>query len=193
MSEQMMYVRFDKETGEILAVAGQPQEDTNTIPVPLEEVKKILDGVEVADNYHVQYNPKTKEMEFLSKHDKSFAGNTINDFIYEVPEESDEDPDIQIVQDIPNTCWKVLAGTELKENLRKKGIHLTQSMMMSVTAKGDPNILYKTLFVDLSRVIVDNYVVLPFDMPFETTNEPVSIYLSRRFDTYHFKRIFDEQ
>lgn len=193
MSERMMHVRFDKDTGDIIAIAGQPQVVENSIPVPLSEVRGILDGVELADNYQVLYNPKTKEMEFKSRHDTSVNGDSINDFIYEVPTKEVEDPDVQIIQDVPNTCWKVVVGQTLKDNLRKKGITLNQQMMLSVTAKGDPNILYKTMFVDLGRVIAENYAVLPFTMPFEKTAESISVYTSRRFDTYHFKRIFDEQ
>jgi hypothetical protein len=46
--------------------------------------------------------------------------------------------------------------------------------------------------VHIGKTLSDNYCIVPFDMPFELTDSSISIYTSRRFDTYQFKRIFDE-
>ena len=193
MSEKMMHVRYDADSGEISGIGARQRPDSNSIEVPLSEVKEILEGRQPYSSYQVLYNTKTKQMEFVSKHVDEVIGSTINDFIYELPEDTINEPDFQIIQDVPNTCWKIIIGKTLRDNLLKRGVSLNHKMALSVTERGDPNILYKTLFADLSNVVADNYVVLPFSMPFEYTDCPLSVYTARRFDTYQLKRIFNEQ
>jgi len=191
MSDQMMYVTFNKDTGDVLSVGNELDSNASYITVPLSNVVSILEGTEPTRNYMVQYNPKTKTLEFVSRFEHVYDDVTVNEFIYNIPETEIKDPDILLIQDIPNTCWKVKVGKKLKTNLRSKGISLNANIMFSITAKNDPNILYKTLFIDFGRMVNDNYYIIPFTMPFETVNESISVYTSRRFDTYQLKRIYE--
>lgn len=186
------YVFFDKDKGTVLGVGNTPNEKLSYIEVDGTLVTTLLSGAEPMHNYAVEYNPKTKELEFVSKFQHVLDAFTVNEFIYEIPQSQIEDPDISIIQDIPDLCWKVKVGEGLKKNLRAKGVSLTTGIMLSITAKGDPNILYKTMFVDFNQLVNDNYFILPFTMPFEKTQEPVSIYTARRFDTYQFTRIYEQ-
>jgi len=186
-----MYVIFEKDTGKVLGISPKP-ENENSIPVNLSDVTGLLNGTERKRNYRVEYNPKTKQLELQDQHQESFDGSSVNDFIYEIPEDTIEDADIVVEQDKPNTCWRIKLGKQLKRNLRKKGIRLNNRLSFSVTAKHDPNILYKTLSVDFASILNDNYAVIDFSMPFETENTPLSVFTARRFDTYQFKRILDE-
>lgn len=191
MSETVMYVIFEKDTGKVLGISPK-SENENSIPVNLSAVTGLLNGTERKRNYRVEYNPKTKQLELQDQHQESFDGSSVNDFIYEIPEDTVQDADIVVEQDKPNTCWRIKLGKQLKRNLRKKGIRLNTRLSFSVTAKHDPNILYKTLSVDFARILNDNYAVIDFSMPFETENTPLSVFTARRFDTYQFKRILDE-
>lgn len=191
MSESLMYVNFEEETGKILGISPK-QNRTSSIPVSLSAVQPLLDGVEPKRNYRVGYNAKTKELELKHQFIASFDGSDVNDFIYEIPETSVKDSDIVIEQNIPETCWKVKIGSKLKKNLRTKKIRLNQTLNFAVTKKHDPNILYKTLSVDFSAAMTDNYAVLPFSMPFERTDAAISIFTARTFDSYIFTRVFNE-
>jgi hypothetical protein len=191
MSETVMYVIFEKDTGKVLGISPKDEHE-NTIPVNFSEVLGILNGTDRKRNYRVEYNPKTKQLELCDRHEESFDGSSVNDFIYEIPEEPTEDADIVVEQDKPNTCWRIKLGKQLKKNLRKKGIKLNTRLSFSITAKHDPNILYKTLSVDFTRILNDNYAVVDFSMPFETENIPISVFTARRFDSYEFRRILDE-
>jgi hypothetical protein len=193
MSEKLTYVIFNKDTGEITGIRNSVDESDTYIQVPLKDVLSLKRGQESKKNYIVQYNPKSKTLELQSKYDQSFDAASVNDIIYEIPTDNVDDADVQIVQDIPNTCWKIKVGNTLKKNIKSKGINLNASMMFSITEKGDPNILYKTLSVHVGQALNDNYYVVPFSMPFEETNTPLSIYTVRRFDTYNLTRIFNEQ
>lgn len=191
MHKKVMYVKFKENTGEIIGIAPRRDPDSVAIEVDLEEVKDIINGAESKRNYRVQYNPKTKDLELVNVNRYKFDGVTVNDFIYEIPEQSSDDPDLTVVQDIPNSCWKIILGKNLKSNLRKQGLKLNTKLYFSITAKHDPNVLYKTLEVDFSQVANENYAVLDFSMPFENKDTEISIFTSRKFDTYLFKRIFE--
>lgn len=186
-----MYVKFKENTGEIIGIAPRRDPDSSAIEVDLEEVKDIINGSESKRNYRVQYNAKTKELELVNVHRYKFDGVTVNDFIYEVPEQSTDDPDLTIIQDVPNSCWKILLGNHLKQNLKRQGLRLNTNLSFSITAKHDPNVLYKTVEVDFSQVANENHTVLDFTMPFEKKDTEISIFTSRKFDTYLFKRIFE--
>jgi hypothetical protein len=191
MSESLMYVNFEEETGKILGISPK-QNRTSSIPVSLSAVQPLLDGVEPKRNYRVEYNAKTKELELKHQFIASFDGSNVNDFIYEIPETGVKDPDIVIEQNISETCWKVKIGSKLKKNLQSKKIRLNQTLNFTVTKRHDPNILYKTLSVDFSSIMTDNYSVLPFSMRFEEDNTAVSVFTARTFDSYLFIRVFDE-
>ena len=190
---KLAYVVFNKDSGAIISVGNEASETDSYIQVPLVDVLTILRGEERATNYHVQYNPKTKELEFQSKHEFTLDSTSVKDFIYELPQDSIDDADVQVIQDIPNSCWKIKLGNTLKSNIKNKGINLNARFLFSITKKGDPNILYKTLNVHIGQTVSDNYRIVPFDMPFETTSVPISVYTSRRFDTYQLTRIVNEQ
>lgn len=186
-----MYVNFEEETGKILGISPK-QNRTSSIPVSLLAVQPLLDGVEPKRNYKVEYNAKTKELELKHQFIARFDGSNVNDFIYEIPQTGVKDPDIVIEQNIPETCWKIKIGSKLRNNLQSKKIRLNQTLNFAVTKKHDPNILYKTLSVDFSSVMTDNYSVLPFSMPFERTDAAISIFTARTFDSYIFTRVFNE-
>jgi hypothetical protein len=188
-----MHVRFDRRTGNITGIGSRTVPEQDSLAVALSEVRPLLEGTIPWTSRRVQYNTKTKEMALVNCNVTEMQGHYINDFLYELPEDDIEDPDLIVVQDVPNKCWKFFVGQSLRNNLKRSQINLTHTMMVSVTAKGDPNVLYKTLFVPLSSVLSDNYAVLPFSMPFEYTDENISVYTARRFDTYQFKRIINEQ
>lgn len=190
---KIAYIIFNKDNGEILSISNVADNNESYIQVPAAEVLSLKQGTEDISNYHVQYNPKIKELELKSKYEFALDALTVNDSIYELPEDAIDDADVQVTQDIPNACWKVTLGKSLKENIKRKGINLNASFLFSVTKKGDPNILYKTLSVHVGQTVADNYCVVPFDMPFETTKIPVSVYTARKFDTYQLTRILDEQ
>jgi hypothetical protein len=189
---KIAYVVFNKDNGEIESISNDVTNEDTYIQVPLADVLSLKTGVENISNYHVQYNPKNKELELKSKYEFALDALTVNDSIFELPETLVDDADVQVIQDIPNTCWKIKLGNSIRDNIKRKGINLNANFLFSVTKKGDPNILYKTLSAHIGKTVADNYYIVPFDMPFETTDIPISVYTARKFDTYQLTRILDE-
>jgi hypothetical protein len=98
---KLAYVIFNKDSGEIISVGNEASEADSYIQVPLVDVLTIIRGDERATNYHVQYNPKTKELEFQSKHEFTLDSTTVKDFIYELPQDSIDDADVQVIKIYP--------------------------------------------------------------------------------------------
>lgn len=188
MSSDVMYVQFKQDTGEITGISPRPSANHHDIEVPLEEVTAILEGKERKRNYRVEYEPKKKKLALVNQHEKQFDGASVQDYIYEIPESKQQDSDISVIQDSTNRCWKILLGNSLQKNLKKQGLRLNKQLSFSITAKHDPNILYKTLFVDFSQIVRDNYAVIPFSMEFEDKNTDISIFTAKMFDSYSFQR-----
>jgi hypothetical protein len=191
MSEKMMYVMFEEGSGKITGIT--PRKDVkNSIPLPLSKAIGFLEGTERRKNYRVEYNPKVKNLELVNIRQERFDGRSVSDFIYEIPEESVENVDIMIEQDILQKCWRIKIGHNLKKNLKNKGVNLSSVLSFSITEKHDPNILFKTLDVNFSKLMKKNYEIFPFESEFEFCDIPISIFTARKFDTYQFKRIFNE-
>jgi hypothetical protein len=191
MPEAIMYVNFEDKTGKVIGISPKQDKD-NSIPVELSEITALLDGKEPRRNYRVEYNAKTKQLELQHKFIQTFDGSDVNDFIYEIPENKENDPDILIEHNIFEKCWKIKIGSRLKNNLRKNNVGLNQVLYFAVTKKHDPNILYKTLSVDFSEAFSDNYAVLPFTADFEYKDIPLSVFTARKFDTYQLKRVIND-
>ena len=100
--------------------------------------------------------------------------------------------DITIIQDIPNTCWKFLISEELEVELRSKFINLKSILHFSITEQNNPNILYKTILVDLEQLVKNHYQVFDFTAEFEKENIPLSVFTTKRFNSYSYKRINNE-
>ena len=186
------YVEFNADNGELISVRSSLPDGTNSfIEVPFEKIKSLKDGIETFNQYIVEYNGKTKALELKYKNEIEFNNFSVKEFIYQIPLTNIDDADITVIQDIDNTCWKILIGKEFKKSLRDKGIALNSTLYFSVTAKNDPNILYKLMSCNFAQSVKQNYFVIPFTEKFEYELSNISVYTVRLFDTYCFKRIKD--
>lgn len=187
-----MFVKYIEETGEIVGVGAREDANYRCLEVDIEEVIDIIEGREPRRNYKVQYNPKKKSLELVNVTEYTFDSSDINDFIYEIPEKQVTDPDILVEHDLKNRCWRIIAGKELTKSVKSKGLKLNNKLFFSITAKHDPNIVYKTFSIDFSAISKKHYEILDFTMPFEDTDASISIFTRKIFDSYQFKRIVNE-
>lgn len=186
-----MFVKYIEETGKILGIGPRKDEQYPSIEVSIDEVRHIIDGKEPKRNYNVKYNPQTKDLELVNIHDESLNGTCVNDFIFEVPTNNQETPDILISLDQKNKCWRVKVSSSLQKRLRSKKIRLNTVLDFSITAKHDPNVLYRCFQVDFSNIFYENEVIIPFQSNFEKNLTDFSIFTSRKFDSYQLK-VIDE-
>jgi hypothetical protein len=187
--ENLQYVYFDIETGSILKITNEKLDDNNQshITVSTEDVLTLINGEEPFESCSVVYNTKLKLYE-LQRNTIEQPVYNVNELIHEITEVI-EDADIQVVQDLKNTCWKFLISKELRSNLVENKVSLKVNLGFSITQKNNPNVLYRTLVFPFSQLVNDYYVVLDFKNDFEFNGDPISLYTIKRFDTYSYEVI----
>jgi len=188
-----MYVCFDLNSGEILRIANEVYDTDNYVEVDISEVMMLQTGEEPTCSYMVKYNLEKNTYEFKVKDDLEINTQNINNLIYQIPADNLTDPDLTLVQDFYNTCCKFFIGKNFKKNITNQTVSLNKKLQFSVTVKDDPNILYKTFVVDFAETVKQNYSTLPFTEEFENKLVDLSIYTTRRFNTYQYKRIKNGQ
>jgi|SRR6056300_59045 len=187
--ENLQYVYFDIEIGSILKITNEKLDDNNQshITVSTEDVLTLINGEEPFESCSVVYNTKLKLYE-LQRNTIEQPVYNVNELIHEITEVI-EDADIQVVQDLKNTCWKFLISKELRSNLVENKVSLKVNLGFSITQKNNPNVLYRTLVFPFSQLVNDYYVVLDFKNDFEFNGDPISLYTIKRFDTYSYEVI----
>lgn len=192
MSELIRYVLFKQDTGKIYGIAHDPgeHEEFSYLAVPFSQAEPLITGQYPITSYIVKYSSESKKLELMPKYKGSNDSLNINDILYKVPETVEGTPDLLVLQDIPNKQWKIILSKSMQNNFIKSKVGITNEVFFSVTAKDDPTILYKSLNIELNALISDNYFIVPFTMPFETTTVPLSIFTTRYFEVNQFKRIF---
>tara|TARA_B110000503_G_scaffold138125_1_gene223684 strand:- start:665 stop:1285 length:621 start_codon:yes stop_codon:yes gene_type:complete len=187
-------VYFDPKTTVVMRVSSNYEADTDypSFEVNYYDIEDIVSGAEPIANCKVFFNIKAKQYELVK--------NTIAPVIYTVSQEiykckKIKNADIQIIQDIKNTCWKILMSNELKYKLAAQRVSVTNikdnQITFSVTAKNNPNILYRLLSFPFSDLLDDNYVVLDFKDQYEFDGLPISVYTIQKFDTYSYEMIHE--
>ena len=181
------YVIFDPSNGDVLSLPNYKPEEGSYIPVEETQVTGLLSGAEPLSYYYVHYIKKTKTYELRLRTNTSIDSYFVDDLIYEVPMTLIDSPDIHIIQNINDTCWKITIGGDLKANILAQRVSFKNTLHFSITEKSDPNILLKTISFNFSELHDTKYVIVPFDSKFEFEAKPVSVYTIKNFDRYMYE------
>ena len=92
--------------------------------------------------------------------------------------------DVVLQQDTLNHSWNVIINPYTKRFLLASGYKSTELLHLSVTSKYDPNILYRSLEFKISDLLDERTSVIPFIYDIELSEEDVSIYTAKYFDSY---------
>lgn len=188
-----MFVCFEKDSGKINQITNEiPDQGNNFIEVEPEEVTTLLSGKENMSLYIVEFDPLEKMLKLRHRNNIAKVYIDIKRAVYKIPT-INIDPDLEIIQDFDNTCWKFLLGDKLKINLKSAALSYNNNLTFSITKAHDPNLLYKVLRLNLKELIDKNYCILPFEMDFEKTNTSISIFTEKLFSNYKFTRIKNGQ
>jgi hypothetical protein len=176
------YVYFN-EDGTISAVSNSNKQDGNYIQVDNIDVMNLVTGKETFDQYKVILDKKSKQ--YVLKHIYSQEDHyySINDQVYEIPSVNIEDPDLIITQDISNKCWTFT----LNDTLRQTIIQYNTPMGFSITHAGDPHQLVKYIIVKLSDLVSNKSFNIPFEYESEIDETALSVYTTKRLETYYYE------
>lgn len=194
--DSFRYVFYNAEDGAVISVSNEINNFILPyVTVTYDDVKDILEGKEFQVNYKVVFSPDEKDFVLIKKDQEEELLETIHDVIFQVPYSVDtSNPivydtmnDLTFIQDYSDTCWKIYINGTLASSLKQKNIYFDKKYEIYVTAKNDPNILYKTIDLPLRDLIENFYYILPFD-DIEYKETPISLYCKKLFTKYqHIK------
>jgi len=98
--------------------------------------------------------------------------------------QTEKDYDIIVQQNTQNKTWSMIINPYTKKFLQTSGYRSNETLYFSVTAKYDPNVLYRSLEFTVSDLLADNDCVIPFKTEAEADPKNVSIYTAKYFDSY---------
>lgn len=203
----MTYIVFNVKNGEILSLSNlEPSKDIypdlnwGCMEEEIINVLDILEGKKQASSYVVMYNMTREIWQLRERSDFDATALPIADLIYNIPKitgpfTNDEiiekfvsSYDITIVKDNLDTCYKFLIGSYLERQLRKEDSASGGFVHFSVTGYNNPNILHRTINVELPQLVKNHFVVVPMDDVKEETDPaiPISIFTNKRWDNYIF-------
>lgn len=184
-SVNVVYIYYNKADGSIHKISPRKEETTYEI---LEVDHKItypfLTGEKKTSDYKITYDVASKTVVLNSINEKNSLG-TYDKILYQIPMNNDL-ADLTIEQDFNTNSWNVSVNVDTLDFVKNHGLSLYDKILLSVTAKDDPNILYRTLYVDLG-ILVEQTISIPFKFEFEHTRKHVSIYTNKYFDSYSYK------
>lgn len=180
------WVYFNSETGEIVSITNETldRDDLSCIEVSYDDVAGLVSGEEQFIDRKVEFDPKIRAF-VLKQNTIEQDVYTVDDAIHHVTH--NQDPDITVIQDIENTCWKFLISPELRSQIIDNRINLNTLLAFSITEENNPNILYRTLTFPFKDLIKQSYVIKDFLHDYEFAGEPISVYTIKRFDSYSFE------
>jgi hypothetical protein len=186
-----VYVYFDPTAGKIHKIGRKDDtlEKLSWILVHPEDVEPIMSGKKHVDEYKVSFDPDKKHYKLLER--LSTIDDNVYNVLHEIPIKKTDvekyyDVDLIISQNLKETCWKVKISSEIQKACQN-GAFLYKNLLFSITAKHDPNILYRLLRVDFSSLVLNGYMVFPFEEKFEEVESDISIFTSKAFDSYIYE------
>jgi hypothetical protein len=182
------YVYYDKETGIIHKISPRKEQtEYEILELDSKEVKPLLTGERKTSDFKIFYDIPNRAvlLKDISNKNIDFLYNKI---LYEIPKSYYNRADLLIRQNYFTHIWEISINRKTKKFIYKYNLSLDNNILLSITKKNDPNILYRTLRLDLKSLMSDS-VCIPFKFDFEFKRQEVSIYTNKYFDSYSYKVI----
>ena len=182
------YVYFD-DNGTLLSVTNSNNEDGMCIKVELEDVINLVTGKEQFSQYQVIFD--TLKKNYILKHifNEEIIQLDVNSSIYKIPNLKIERPDLKIIQDIKNKEWVFSLDVAIRDNFLGKNLHLDKTLYFNITKYNDPHQLEKTFTISINELINNDTVKFAFDLEIELDVSAVSVYTTKRLETYYYEVI----
>lgn len=188
VNASVTYFYYHKDTGKIQKISPKKEETKYAIlEVSTSEAKYFLSGEKKTSDYRIVFDVTSKKS--ILKNILDFKKDRYySDTLYKIPCNEIVDADLVIEQNTKTKKWLCSISTEISQHVTSGQLNLNEKILLSVTKKDDPNILYRSLYFDLSALL-KNSVEIPFKYHFESANLDVSIYTYKYFETYSHKVI----
>jgi hypothetical protein len=177
------YVYFD-DAGNILSVSNNNTTLGNCIAVELEDIDTLLSGKEQFWHYQVIFDNIKKSYVLKHVYNNEPINLNINVDIYKVPSVALSQPDLIVQQDIKNRTWRFKLDNVIKENFRTKNMHLNSILTFSISKYNDLHQLERFIKMSINDLIASDEITIPFESEIELDENALSVYTTKRLDTY---------
>lgn len=177
MPEQLMYIKWDLDTGKIVQISGAPIPDSITVPLSI--IENVVLGKESVQHYRVKYNTKEKRYELLNDKNFELLTHNVQDWIYLVNPNDVTDQDLTITQDITNKLWTFEIN---------KPVPVDKVIWFAVTERDNPNVLIRSFNINLKELSEESVSFDFINTEYESLKD-VSIFTTRTFDEYKFTQV----
>jgi hypothetical protein len=170
------FVYFDKDTGNILALANEPLNYENFIQVDFEEIEQFFNNKENFINYKIAFD-QDGSVKFVNKNqgDLIFKSN-----IVETIRLSDAD-DILTVE-WSKDGWTFIMNEKFLQHPRAKS--LNSKLYFYVTTENNINFLIQQIEIQLRNLIGNGQLTIPFKTEKEKDIENISMFTLPFFESY---------
>lgn len=183
------YVYYDSQ-GEITSISNTISSTEDYISVELDKVINFLTGKENPGAYVVVYDTLIKQHVLKLKYHADETAFFVTDDIYKVPRLTETKPDLIISQDTKNKQWIFSIDNGLQKYLQLQSSH-NRKIHFSITRNNDPHELYQLIMIDFEELIKTNSVKVAFKYQTEESTDNLSVYTTKRFETYIHEVIND--
>lgn len=198
MQEDEIYISTDRyvyydDLGEITQISNTNNTIGNYIVVHLDKVINFLTGKEAVSAYTVVYDTLLKQHGLKLKHSVTEATSKISNDIFEIPISTEQSADLIIFQDIKNKKWSIKIDEGLKQYLATHTSSYSKEIYFSITRKNDPHEFYRLILLDFATLVNNESVDIDFICQNEQSPDNLSVYTTKRFETYIHEVINDQQ
>ncbi len=181
-SEAYSYLYYDPDNGKIEKISSRNDNTTEykIFKILTEYVEDIINGKKRIEDFRVTYNSKKQCLE-LSSLDIKSDNEDVNYKIFrvfKVEESKIQNYDLTVRQNNQDKCWNFFIRNELK-SLESNN----NNMFFSITAKNDPNILYRTIVFNTTD-LYSGCVSIPYKYKSEEDIENTSVYTNKILESY---------
>jgi hypothetical protein len=169
-------IYFDSDTGKIEKITNKlvENETSKYIKILTSEIDDIFTGKKRIEDYTIAYNLQKDSYELIFLNETKIIPY-VGDKIYQIPKVAKSkiySYDLTVRHNNQDKCWNFFVNKNVNQIISK--------LFFSITAKNDPNILYRTIIVDTK----EDCVSFPFLYDIELESEKISVYTNKILNTY---------
>jgi hypothetical protein len=177
------YVYFEKDTGNILALANEKLNYENFIEVDFEEIERFFNNTDNFINFKVAFD-SDGSVKFVNKSqgDLIFKTNIIESIRL-------SDRETILTVEWSKDGWKFIMNEKFLQHPRAKS--LNAKLHFYVTNDSNINLLIRQLEVQLRNLISNGYLLIPFINDKEKDIENISMFTLPFFESYGMRIKYD--
>lgn len=187
---QNKFIYYEPDTGNIIKISNKLEDTTHSVlEIDASLVLDIFTGDKQISQFRVKYDLTLKCKSLVEISDSTVI-SSLTDRFFKIPKNIESNPDLIIIQNFKNKEWEMRIDDSLL-SMSYTEAHNYKKVLFSITSENDPNIVYRTLNVDLNELLTAQSLSYPFQYESEKHYNNVSIYTPKYFNTYSHEVIYE--